>query len=100
MDAVRRCLAHPGTHAYLFRRSYPELRDTLIKEAKASVPKELGRYTEMTHNMVLKNGSVLHFRHCLREANMYDYQGAEIDWLYVDELTSFTKPIFDYLRTR
>jgi hypothetical protein len=100
MDALRRCLSHDGTHAYLFRRSYPELRDTLIKEARASIPRELGRYTEMTHDFVLKNGSVLHFRHCLREANMTDYQGAEIDWLYIDELTTFTKTIFDYLRTR
>ncbi len=24
-DAFVRCLQHPGTHAYLFRRTYPEL---------------------------------------------------------------------------
>jgi hypothetical protein len=29
-----------------------------------------------------------------------NYQGAEIDWLYFDELTHFTKGMFDYIITR
>ena len=100
MDAFLRCMKHPGTHAYLFRRTYPELKDTLIKEAMASIPQALGRYKTGTHDMELINGSVLHFRHCHREADRYNYLGAEMDWLYIDELTCFTKTIFDFLRTR
>jgi hypothetical protein len=99
-DALHRCLKHPGTHAYLFRRSYPELKDTLIKEALRSIPRELGKYRSGDHDFILINGSVLHFRHCLREKDMVLYQGIEVDWLYFDELTSFTKKIFDFLRTR
>ena len=100
MDAFLRCMKHPKTHAWLFRRTYPELKDTLIKEAVASIPQSCGRYRSGTHDMELINGSVLHFRHCHREADRFNYQGAEIDWLYIDELTSFSKVIFDYLRTR
>ena len=100
MDAFLRCLKHPGTHAYLFRRSYPELKDTLILEANRRIPRSIGRYKTGSHDMVLKNGSVLHFRHCLRENDKYNYSGAEMHWLYIDELTSFPKSTFDFLRTR
>lgn len=100
MDALSRCLTFPETHAYCFRRTYTELEDTLIKEAKASYPKELGRYNVGRHDFELKNGSVIHFRHCASIADMYNYAGAEIQWLYLDELTSFEMEIFTFLKTR
>lgn len=31
MDALFRCLKHPNTHAYIFRRTYGELEDTIIR---------------------------------------------------------------------
>lgn len=61
MEALILCLKHPNTHAYLFRRSYPELRDTLIAEALRSIPSILGSYSESKHDFTLKNRSVLHF---------------------------------------
>lgn len=100
MDALARCLNYPETHAYLFRRTYTELEDTLIKEAKARYPKALGRYNVGRHDFELVNGSVIHFRHCSSVADMYNYAGAEIHWLYIDELTSFEREIYDFLRTR
>ncbi len=36
-EALIDALEHPGVHSYLFRRTYPELRDTLIREALSSV---------------------------------------------------------------
>ncbi|MDR0928364.1 MAG: phage terminase large subunit [Oscillospiraceae bacterium] len=100
MDALARCLAHPGTHAYLFRRTYRELEDTLIAEARASIPKGLGLYNGSRHEIALVNGSVLHFRHCRSTADMYDYAGTEMHWLYIDELTGFELPVYEYLKTR
>lgn len=100
MDALARCLRYPGTHAYLLRRTYAELEDTLIKEAKASYPTQLATYNVSRHEMTLINGSQIHFRHCATVADMYNFQGAEIHWLYIDELTHFEQEIFEYLRTR
>ena len=100
MDALARCLKYPGTHAYLFRRTYTELEDTLIKEAKASIPKGIGKYNVSRHDWSLFNGSVLHFRHCASVQDMYNYAGAEIHWLYMDELTSFEYEIYTFLKTR
>lgn len=100
MDAFARCLRHPGTHAYVFRRTYPELEDTVIREARMCLPKSLAAYNVARHDMRLRNGSEIHFRHCNNEADMNDYAGAEIHWLYVDELTSFTEGIYEFLKTR
>jgi len=100
MDAFARCMQHPGTHAYIFRRTYRELEDTIITEALASIPKEIGTYNVGRHEMRLPGDSVIHFRHCASVANMYDYSGAEIHWLYLDELTTFEEQIYDFLKTR
>lgn len=99
-DALLRCMMYPGTDAYLFRRTYPELEQTLIKTMRAIVPKALGRYVSSTHRLTLVNGSTLNFCHLTDEATVYNYQGAEIHWLYFDELTHFTKPMYDYIKSR
>lgn len=99
-DALMRCLKWPGTHAYLFRRTYPELEQTLVRTMQMIVPAALGNYTQTMHEMRLINGSVIHFCHMSDASDMIKYQGAEIHWLYFDELTHFTKPMYDYLRTR
>ena len=99
-DAMLRCLKYPGTYAYLFRRTYPELEQTLIKTMREIVPQALGTYSQNRHEIALINGSVIRFCHMMDEADMIKYQGAEIQWLYFDELTHFTKPMYDYLKTR
>ncbi|MDR3052221.1 MAG: phage terminase large subunit [Oscillospiraceae bacterium] len=100
MDALLRGLKTPGFQAYLFRRTYPELEDTLISEARRSIPRALGSYAAASHDLRLPNGSRLCFRHCQREKDIYLYQGAEMHALYVDELTHFTKGMYDYLKSR
>lgn len=100
MDALFRCLKYPKTHAFVFRRTYGELEDTIIKEAKESYPVGLVKYNGARHEMALLNGSMIHFRHCATPSDMYNYKGAEIQWLYFDELTSFEFEIYDFLKTR
>lgn len=99
-DAFLRCLKHPNTHAYMFRRTFRELEDTLIRNAGEIIPKAVGRYVGSQHVYKLANGSQIHFCHCQNEKDVYQYLGAEIHWLYIDELTTFTKFIYDTLLTR
>ena len=100
-DAFMRCMKYPGTHAYLFRRTYPEVEMTLVRVMLSIVPGTLGKYSAGAHEMRFINGSVAHFCHLSNEGEgLLKYQGAEIHWLYFDELTHFTKAMYDYLRTR
>ena len=66
-DAFLRCLKWPGTHAYLFRRSYPELEMTLVRTMQRIVPGRLGKYVASMHEMRFANGSVAHFCHLQNE---------------------------------
>ncbi len=100
MDAFLRCYLHPGTFAYLFRRSYRELEDTLISEALRRIPRAFGSYFAAAHELRLPNGSALRFRHCQQDRDRFQYQGAEIHWLYLDELTHFSKEVYDFLKSR
>ncbi len=100
MDALLRCLEHPGYQAYLLRRTYPELEDTLIAEALRSIPSPLYHYNATKHDLRLHNGSVMRFRHCQSEKDLHQYQGAEIHGLYIDELTHFTRSMYDAFKAR
>lgn len=99
-DGFARCMFYPGTIAVMFRRTYPELQNTLIAEAQRIIPNSLGKYTHTRHEYAFINGSRLLFRHCETEKDLHDYQGIEIQWLYFDELTHFSRAMYDYLKTR
>lgn len=99
-DAFVRCMKYPGTSAYLFRRTYPELEQTLIKTMRMIVPETLGKYYASNHEMQFVNGSVARFAHLSDESDVIKYQGAEIQWLYFDELTHFSETMYNYIKTR
>jgi len=99
-DAIFRCLNQKSIAAYIFRRTYPELDDVLVPAALALLPKGAGKYVKQDHEVRFINGSCLRFRHCFSASDVYRYQGAEIHYLYFDELTHFTQDIFNYLKTR
>ena len=100
MDAFFRTATFPNTTAVIFRRTYRELEDTDIKEAIASYPKEVATYNAGRHEFMLKNGSKILFRHCENESDRFDYSGLEAQFMYFDELTTFTQVIYDFLKTR
>jgi hypothetical protein len=46
------------------------------------------------------NASRIFLRHCFTASDMYNYQGAEIHLVLVDELSRFTAEIYRFLRSR
>ena len=100
-DAFLRCLKWEGTVAYMFRRTFPMLEGTLIKNMLKIIPQGLGKYVGDKHEFRLMNGSLIKFCYCDNEGtDLMNYQGHEIDWLYFDELTHFTQGMYDFLVTR
>jgi hypothetical protein len=94
------CLRIPGLQAYLFRRTFPELEKNHIIPSQVQFPKGIGVYKSQSRRWEFINGSMLHFCHCQHENDVFQYQGAEIHLLAIDELTSFTELQYDYLRGR
>ena len=99
-DALDWCLRIPGLQVYLFRRTFPELEKNHILPSRSEFPKSVGDYKNQQRRWEFKNGSMLHFCHCQYENDVFNYQGAEIHLLVIDELTTFTEFQYDYLRGR
>ena len=94
------CSLTPGVTVALFRRTYPELYETHIRSIQNELPPECGRFGDERHEWRWPNGSILAFRYCEREADVFRYQSAEWDALLIDEATHFSEDQIRYLRSR
>ena len=104
MEALRYAMEIPGLQVYLFRRTFPELEDNHVIPSMAEYPAEVCSYSDQKHRWAVRStgqqNSLIHLCHCKNEKDVFRYQGAEIHLLLIDELTTFTEFIYDYLRGR
>jgi hypothetical protein len=97
----------PGLQCYLFRRKYPDLWKNHM-EGPSSFPILLGPWIDAgwveinySNNVItFWNGSKIFLCHAQHEHSVYDYLGAEIHVLCIDELTTFTEKMYRFLRSR
>jgi len=100
-DAVMFCMSHQDVTVSIFRRTYPELEKSVILEALRVIPFEWYNYNKKEHRMYFKRtGSILEFNYCLYDNDVYQFQSAQYDRLYFDELTHFNKFQYLYLISR
>ncbi len=99
-DAVGFCLAYEKAHVAIFRRKFPELEKSIILEFLDKVPNYLYEYNKKEHRAYFTNGSILEFNHCEHDSHVFDYQSAQYDRIYFDELTHFSNFAYTYLMTR
>lgn len=103
--AIILCGLVPGLNVYLFRRTSDELIKNHI-EGPNGFPvmlssMVLGDYAKITEEEIrFWNGSKIFLCHCKDEKNRFNYLGAEIHVLLMDELTTFTDVIYRFLRAR
>lgn len=90
----------PGLQVYLFRRTYPELERNHILASLTEFPFKLGNYRDHKRRWEFPNGSIIHMCHAQHEKDIFMYHGAEIHLLLIDELTTFSEFMYDYLRAR
>ena len=97
----------PGLQVYLFRRTFPDLWRNHM-EGPTSFPVMLANYIKVgickpnysSNKLSFRNGSTIHLCHCQYEKDRWDYQGADIHVLLIDEITHFTEVIYRFLRGR
>lgn len=97
METVRQCRSAPNFRALFMRRTFPELKRTIIDNLKQELP--AGTYTYNASEKVMRfdNGSSITFGYCEYDHDVERYQGAEFDLIAMDELTHFTEFIFKSL---
>jgi hypothetical protein len=88
MGAVRDCVQHPGLRALLIRRSYPQLRATVVQElAGVGFCKRLGcTWNASELELKFPNGSLLKLGYVDALSDTSQYQGTSWGLLLVDEL--------------
>lgn len=93
---------HPGYDALILRRTFADLAKpgALIPLSKQWLAGTDARYNEQTHQWTFPSGATLSFGHVVSESAVYDYQGSAFAFIGFDELTQFTRSMYDYLTTR
>jgi hypothetical protein len=89
---------YPGIVIMIVRRSYPELRANHIAPMRQWIGKKIGKYNDSKKEYRFVNGSVILFRYCANERDLDNYQGTEVDVLFIDEATQFDESVFQVLR--
>ncbi len=105
--AIIWCMKIPGLQIYLFRRTFPDLWRNHM-EGPTSFPEMLASFIKVgickpnysSNKLSFRNGSTIHLCHCQYEKDRWQYQGADIHVLMIDEITHFTEKIYRFLRGR
>jgi hypothetical protein len=105
--AIAYSVAIPGLQTYLFRRTSPDLIANHLS-GPSGFPALLADLIDQKQVQInyskneirFSNGSTVHLCHCQHEKDRFGYQGAEIHFLLMDELTHFTETIYRFLRSR
>ncbi len=90
----------PKSNALLFRRTFPELQESIINKCFEFYPEDAYNYNEGKKVMTFKNGSRLKFGYLEAEKDKFRYQGGEWSYIGFDELTHFSETQYLYLKSR
>ena len=100
IDALLYALKYPKSKQIIFRRTYPELFQSIIRASLEFYPRAVCEYKESKRYWLFKNGSIIDFGYCQYEQDVYAYQSAEYDVIRFDELTHWTEFMYTYLFSR
>lgn len=102
MYALRACVRYPGLQAFWFRRSFPELRQSVLRMlARYQYGKQLkAKWNESAFELRFDNGSILTFSHAKNLQEASAFLSAEINLLLIDERTTLPPGVVDMLYSR
>lgn len=99
-EAVRMALLVPGSRTILFRRTYKDLKRSVVMPFRLEMPKGVATYSTTDFTWTFTNGSVIELAYLKRKDDVLNYQGAEYQLVIWEELTQFTEFAYRYMLTR
>lgn len=93
---------HPNYRAMLFRQSYADLclPGALMDRAWDWLKGTGAKWDNETHTYFFHTGASLGFGYCENEGDEDRYQGMEVDYIGIDELTQWREKQYRYLFSR
>lgn len=100
--AIRECMQYPGLRVGAFRRTYGELKESLIAELiNLNFAKELGaRWNGTEYELRFPNGSIVMFRYAETVQDATRRQGGQYQLLIFDERTLTPPDVCSFLESR
>jgi Terminase large subunit, T4likevirus-type, N-terminal len=88
-----------GYRAAILRRTYTQLSkgDALIPLSHEWLQGTDARWSEQKKTWTFPSGATIEFGHVKDENAKYDYQGAAYHYVAFDELTQFTRSVYEYI---
>jgi hypothetical protein len=101
-DAIKACIRYPGIRVGAFRRTFGELRESLITElGKMDFARALNAsWNGSDYELRFPNGSVIMFRYAETIKDATRRQGGEYQLLVFDERTLTPSDVAEFLETR
>jgi len=102
MEGIRCCVRHPGIRVGAFRRTYPELEESLLVElGRFEYAAALGAtWNASSRDLKFSNGSILMFRYAESMVDATRRQGGQYQLLLFDELTLTPPKVIRFLTSR
>jgi terminase large subunit-like protein len=101
-EALRACMRHPGIRVGAFRRTYAELKESLLSElADMNYAAELGAsWNGSEFELRFPNGSLIMFRYAETIKDATRRQGGQYQLLVFDERTLTGADVISFLESR
>lgn len=91
----------PKLKGAIFRKTIPDIEKYFINRIQDVYPKGTYRYNKQKRVLTFKKtGTQVEFNYCESESDLTAYQGAEWDFLGIDEFTQHSEYVFKYLFAR
>lgn len=90
------CQRYPGLKVLILRRTFGQLRRSLILRSLERFDRTICRYVVTETTWKFNNGSIIEFGYLESDLDVYNYDSAEYDIIEWDELTQMPTP-FPYL---
>ena len=102
MEGLRACVRYPGIRVGAFRRTYPELKESLLRElANYGYAEKLGaKWAAGDYELRFPNKSVLTFKYAENMVDASRRQGGEYQLLLFDERTLTPADVLTFLESR
>src|SRR5512141_2808938 len=100
LPILRRWHENPRFHGIIFRRTFPQLEESLIPRSKEYYESVGGEYNSQLHLWSFPSGATIRFSYMLRRDDARDHDTAEYNYVAFDELTHFEEFQYLYLTSR
>lgn len=102
-EAIRAAVQNPGIRVGVFRRSYPELEESVLAElsTKLGYGQAVGAvWNGTSRELKFPNGSLIMFRYAESMKDATRRQGGQYQLIIIDELTLMRPDVVEFLKSR